>query len=363
LGDLKALTAAAHRLNMRVMLDAVFNHAGETHPFWLDLLKNQEHSPYRDYFHIRRFPVRHPESSAISPLRLPDARDLDFHAFAWSPRMPKWNTENPAVRTYLLDAAVYWIRECDIDGWRLDVANEVSFDFWKEFSRLVRAEKNDLYILGEIWHDSSNWINSGLFDAVMNYPLEYAVSDCFLRKTITPDVFTRRLVSSLTRYSDLHNRLSFNLLDSHDTDRALTRAGGDKGALKNAFTMLFLLPGSPCLYYGTETGMEGGGDPDCRRPMIWDEKRQDQDLRSFFQNLIKFRKEFLPIINHCVVQYRKTDEAHYWEFSGFGESLIAVYSEEPVRGFQAPGTCVSGPPDGNGELPPHTMLVYHRRES
>jgi neopullulanase len=276
--------------------------------------------------------------------------------------MPKWNTENPGARKHLLDAAAYWIRECDIDGWRLDVANEVSFDFWNDFSRTVRSLKPGFYIVGEIWHDASPWINTGVFDTVMNYPLGQAVSDCFILKETSPETLTRRLFTVLTRYSDLHNRVCFNLLDSHDTDRVLTRAKGDKLAVKNAFTMLFLLPGSPCIYYGTEVGMEGARDPDCRRPMIWDENRQDRELRRFFQNLINFRKKFFSLISDCVIDYYTRDNIHYWNFSRSGEGLTAVYTEgEPVR-VELKGTCVFGPgpvlEQYETELPPYTLAVF-----
>ncbi|MDR1249300.1 MAG: glycoside hydrolase family 13 protein [Treponema sp.] len=351
LGELKSLIAEAHSRGIRVMLDGVFNHAGKEHPFWRDVLKNQERSVYRDYFHIRRFPVR--ESNK--------GRDLDFDAFAFSPIMPKWNTENPGARKYLLDAAAYWIRECDIDGWRLDVANEVSFDFWKEFSRLVRALKNDFYLVGEIWHDPSPWINSGYFDAVMNYPLGLAVSDYFLERKTGAGRFTERIFSVLSRLSDLHNSMAFNLLDSHDTRRALNRAKEDKQALRNAFAMLFLLPGSPCIYYGTETGMTGGDDPDCRRPMIWDEAKQDKELLKFFKDLIGFRKIYYTIINQSVIEYKNMGNLRCWKFSGASESLYAVYAEDkPGKPPEIPGVRVfSTGPAESGELAPYTLAVYY----
>jgi len=363
--ELKALVSHAHRHNIKVMLDGVFNHAGDTHPFWRDVLEKQENSPYRDCFHIRRFPVRPPEPG-VRP------GDLDYRAFAWVARMPKWNTENPDARKYLLDAAAHWIRECDIDGWRLDVANEVSMNFWNEFSALVRSLKKDFYVVGEIWHDASNWINAGLFDAVMNYPLEQAVSDCFLERKTGPRDFTERLFTLLNRYCDSHNRAGFNLLDSHDTDRALTRANGDRRALKNAFTMLFLLPGSPCVYYGTEVGMEGGGDPDCRRPMVWDEKKQDGELRRFFSDLILLRKKYLHIINNAEISYgtaRCGDSlVHCWEFSHRGERLVAVYADgKPAHRFTAPGIRVLGPGEDresrreDAGLPAYTINVYYSK--
>jgi neopullulanase len=339
------------------MLDAVFNHIGENHPYWQDVLKNQEKSRYKDYFHIRRFPVK----------RGPQNRDdMDFDTFAFTPAMPKWNTENPEARKYLLDAAAYWIRECDIDAWRLDVANEVSFGFWDEFSRLVRSLKKEFYIVGEIWHDASNWIDRGEFDAAMNYPLEYAISNYFIRKTTSADQFTGRLILSLTRYSDTHNRIAFNLLDSHDTDRVLTRAGGDKLAVRNAFTILFLLPGSPCIYYGTEVGMAGGTDPDNRRPMIWNEAKQDKDLKSFFKTLIALRKKYIALINNSAIQYKLAAGLHCWELADGKSALNIVYSEtagaKAAYDMNELGQCLfnTEASDRNGELSPYSMAVCYK---
>ncbi|GHU01687.1 alpha-glycosidase [Betaproteobacteria bacterium] len=374
LDELKALVKEAHSRGIRVMLDAVFNHIGESHPFWQDVLKNQENSPYKDYFHIRRFPIKKGRQER-------DA--LDFETFAYAPSMPKWNTENPEARKYLLDAAAYWIRECDIDGWRLDVANEVSLDFWHEFSRLVRSLKKEFYIVGEVWHDASNWINPGYFDASMNYPLEYAISHYFLTGSSNAVLFNEQLILSLTRYSDLHNRMAFNLLDSHDTDRVLTRCGEDKQRLRNAFAMLFLLPGSPCIYYGTEVGMTGGGDPDCRKPMIWNEAKQDRELLAFFKELIAFRKKYIAVISHGVIRYGSAAGGlRCWEIGNFdagnfvtggdtvgGSVLTAVYNETAhtaALDLQTdPGECVfttapTSKPHA-GEVPPWQLAIYFKQ--
>jgi glycosidase len=355
--DLKALVKDAHALGIRVMLDGVFNHIGEKHPFWQDVLKNQEHSAYRDYFHIHSFPVKN---------RYPDPEKMPFDTFAMSARMPKWNTENPQVRRYLLDAAVYWIRECDIDGWRLDVSDEVSLDFWRAFVEEVRAAKRDFYTLGEMWHDGSNWINPRCFNAVMNYPLGFAIAGFFLRKAVDPEEFTRRLFRALARYSDFHNRLAFNLLDSHDTPRALTVAGEDKLALRNAFTMLFLLPGSPCLYYGTELGMTGGGDPECRKPMVWNEKKQDRELLAFFKALIALRREHIELINQGVMAYRRLEGLPCWEISGGGRRLSVVYAgdnpvgEGPLEKALGRGVLYTGQ-ISEGNIPPWSTAVYYKK--
>ena len=358
---LKALVREAHALGIRVMLDAVFNHAGSRHPFWQDVLKNQENSAYKDYFHIKNFPVRE---------HYDNNRQINYDCFAFSPAMPKWNTENPHVRRYLTDAAVYWIRECDIDAWRLDVANEVSFDFWREFSAAIHLEKKDFYVIGEVWNDASPWVSPLYFDGAMNYPLGTAISAFFLQKTVNADTFTVRLFRSLSLYSDPHNRIAFNLLDSHDTERSLTRARGDKQALRNAFTMLFLLPGSPCVYYGTETGMTGGHDPQCRRPMVWDAQRQDSDLFAFFQRLIRFRMEHIELIAESAIAYSRLEGAHCWTLSpagGKGAALGLVYakgSPVPMQPLQPLlGTAVFSTADKTNAadyIPPYTVMIFCR---
>jgi len=316
-GVLKELVGKAHGMGMRVMLDAVYNHIGSRHPFWQDVLKKQEKSKYKDYFYIRSFPVKE---------RYDDVSEISYDTFAFSQSMPKWNTENAKVRKYLIDAATYWIDECDIDGWRLDVADEVSFDFWQEFSDAVRKRKQDFYVVGEVWHNASKWINPGYFDAVMNYPLGHAIEKMFLTNQIDGEAFTREIINTQTRYSELHNLVSFNLLDSHDTRRALTAARHDKLALRNAFTMLLMLPGSPSIYYGTEVGMHGGNDPDCRKPMVWDEGKQDRQLLEFFKELIALRARHIDVINRGNISYNRKGGLDIWRVGDDKESLHIIYN-------------------------------------
>ena len=121
---------------MKVMLDAVFNHIGNHSPQWQDVIKNGEQSVYRDWFHIHHFPVN-TETKWTPDIHL----RLNYDTFAFRPKMPKLNTANPQVKQYLLDIAAYWIKEFDIDAWRLDVANEIDHQFWKEFHKTVTAIK------------------------------------------------------------------------------------------------------------------------------------------------------------------------------------------------------------------------------
>lgn len=276
---LKKLVDICHERGIRVLLDAVFNHAGRTFAPFVDVMKNGEQSRYKDWFYVRKF-----------PLEVVDGIPT-YDTFAFEPLMPKLNTDNPEVKQYLLDVAEYWIKEVGIDGWRLDVANEVDHQFWRDFRKVVKAANPDAYILGEIWHESAPWLEGDKFDAVMNYPFTNAVLDFFIRETLDAEQFANAIGKQLSLYPLQASEVAFNLLDSHDTARILTLADGDKGKMKLAALFQFTYMGTPCIYYGDEIGMDGAGDPDCRKCMEWDTEKQDRELFAFYQTLIRLRKE------------------------------------------------------------------------
>lgn len=275
---LKRLVAACHERGIRVLLDAVFNHSGSTFAPFRDVLENGERSRYKDWFHLNEFPVAAPDG-------IPN-----YDAFGFVASMPKLNTENPEVKQYLLDVATYWIREADIDGWRLDVANEVDHEFWRDFRKAVKKIKPDAYILGEIWHESAPWLEGDKFDAVMNYPTTESVIDFFLKGELDAAEFAGSIGRQLARYPRQANEVAFNLLDSHDTPRLLTLAGGNLNKMKLASLFLFTYMGTPCIYYGDEIGLDGGEDPGCRKCMVWEEDKQDRALFEYYQKLIRMRK-------------------------------------------------------------------------
>lgn len=276
---LKLLVKACHERGIRVMLDAVFNHCGGTFPQFLDVVEKGAASPYADWFHVKEY-----------PLQVKDGIPT-YHAFAFEPHMPKLNTEHPEVQEYLLNVARYWIEEIGIDGWRLDVANEIDHHFWRKFRDVVKQAKPDAYILGEIWHDSMMWLQGDQFDAVMNYPLTNAILDFFAQGTINGQQFAHKIGHLLAMYPQQVHEVAFNLLGSHDTPRLLTQCNEDKRRLKLATIFQLTFTGTPCIYYGDEIGLTGGHDPDCRKCMVWDEDKQDRDLLQFFRQIITIRHQ------------------------------------------------------------------------
>lgn len=278
------LVNEAHRRHMRIMLDAVFNHLGDQSMQWQDVVKNGPKSRYAGWFHINHFPVAQyhdPSKGEGKP---------EYDTFAFERHMPKLNTANPEVQDFLLEIATYWVKYFDIDAWRLDVANEIDHHFWRRLHNAVTAIKPDFYIVGEIWHSARPWLNGDEFTGVMNYPYTLQIEDHFFKHRLTAKALTEHLTDQLMLYRDNTDQAMMNMLDSHDTARILTLAKGDQALALQALTFMFTQTGSPCIYYGTEMGMQGGEDPDCRKPMDWE--KAYGPVWQKVHDLIKFRLRY-----------------------------------------------------------------------
>lgn len=298
---LKKLVEEAHNRGIRVMLDAVFNHIGYWSKEWQDVLLHQEDSYYKNWFYIEEFPV--PSLAQMTAEEWEDAAPSQYETFAKTGHMPKLNFENLAVREYFLEIAKKWTEELGIDAWRLDVSNEVDPEFWRLFKKEVQMINPDLYILGEIWHSARFWLEGDQFDGVMNYSYVKPIEEFFLKKTILPSQFQEKIGEQLALYPHPVQSMNFNLLDSHDTSRILTKASGNKKRVQQALTFMFMQPGAPCLYYGTEVGMEGGPDPDNRRCMVWDETEQDHEMFTFSQKIIALRRRYASLLSKGVLEW------------------------------------------------------------
>ncbi len=179
--------------------------------------------------------------------------------------------------------AEHWLR-FGIDGWRLDVPGEIRDEsFWQEFRRRCRAVRPDAYLVGEIWHECPEWLAGDRFDAVMNYPLAFAIlgfvaqdhldqavvqhQNEYGRGTVVRDgaAFGAEVERLMRLYERAVTEVQLNLLDSHDSPRFRTLTGRDEASWRLATLLLATLPGAPCIYYGDEVGVEGDHDPDCRR--------------------------------------------------------------------------------------------------
>jgi glycosidase len=277
--DLKDMVKTAHSKGIKVVLDGVFNHSGTQFFAFQDLLKNQEASKYKDWFFVLGWPVK------------VGARPRSYRTFADVQSMPKLNTENPEMSIYLQDVGTRWIKFADIDGWRLDAADEVSHVFWKKYRKAVKAAKPDAFIMGEEWGDAHSWLQGDEHDSVMNYPWRKATLDFFTKDDETPAAFETELAKIRDMYSPALVNSVFNLLDSHDTERVTTILKPHPGRLPQAVVFQLTYPGMPSIYYGDEIGLEGGRDPDDRRCMIWDESKWDTSLLGLYKQLIALRND------------------------------------------------------------------------
>jgi cyclomaltodextrinase / maltogenic alpha-amylase / neopullulanase len=279
--DFRAFIQLAHKHNIRVILDGVFNHCGRGFFAFNDILENQEHSPYLNWFHVKSFPVE--------AYLLGDARD---YLGWWNMKsLPKFNTDYPQVRHYLLQVARYWIDQ-DIDGWRLDVPNEIDDDsFWDAFRKTVRQGNPEAYLLGEIWNMDQRWVGESHFDGLMNYPFRDAVLRLLQTGTMDIPQYMEKLETLLQYYPHANTQAMYMTLGSHDTERLRTKLENDMDKVRLAFLLLFTYPGAPAIYYGDEIGMEGGKDPGCRGGFPWNQHLWDDNLRNWVKQLIWLRKE------------------------------------------------------------------------
>ena len=286
--DFKDLVDACHENDIKIMLDGVFNHSGFLHPFFQDVVANHEKSIYANSFYIDKFPVVNFKLDENGEPKDHTTKKLNFKTFAYTPHMPKWNTDDKLAKKHLLDVIEYWIKDYGIDGWRLDVSNELSHDFLREIKKVSRQANNNTFILGENWDQSLPWLNGDQMDSVMNYDLSYPLWE-YLEHNINLEEFKDIINTYLALTPKNYMKNMFNLIDSHDTVRILRRLEDNKDRAKLAYLFMFLSAGAPNIYYGGEVAMTGDHDPDNRRCMLWDQKEQDLDFFNFIQTLIKLR--------------------------------------------------------------------------
>ena len=295
--DLKELVQKSHERGMKVVLDAVYNHSGREFFAFQDILEKGEKSKYLDWYFIDELPPRG-EWGEIP----------NFKCFGYYGGMPKLNLKNPEVEKYITDVACYWIRECDIDGWRLDVGDEISHFFWKNFRKAIKAVKKDMLIIGEIWHYAGDFLEGDEWDTVMNYPFYLNLIDLLADEKINVSQFVQNLGYLKGRLNKKCYPLMWNLIDSHDTARFLHLCNDNKKKQHLAAAFQLLLPGMPMVYYGDEYAMPGANDPDCRRGMYWDEEYQDKEMYNWYKKLMQIRKAHACIVEGEMIETIANDD-------------------------------------------------------
>lgn len=279
--DLRELVNKAHAKGMKIVLDAVFNHCSEEMAEFQDVVEKGSASEYFDWF-------------VIWGNKITEEKD-NYETFASCNYMPKLNTSNPKVQQFLIDIGTHYLTEYDIDGWRLDVSDEISHYFWRKFREAIKATKKDAVIIGENWHDANSNLRGDQYDSIMNYAFTKACLDYFATENKNAEEMAWKLNELLMRNTDTVNTMMMNLLDSHDTHRFFKEVREDRFKMKAALCLLYLFTGAPCIFYGTEILTVGGYDPDCRRCMDWSrtgEKGDCADIYFLLRQLSKLRKEY-----------------------------------------------------------------------
>lgn len=322
---LDALATMKHA-GFRVIIDGVFNHVGTTHPAFKDVKAHGAASPYADWFDVTSWtPFAYRGWCGFKDL--PVFRKTPEHGLA-----------SRLLREHLVAITQRWMApdgdvSRGVDGWRLDVPNEVPRTWWAEWRTLVKTINPEAFITGEIWHDAKEWLDGTTFDSVMNYPFAEAavawIGDN--ENQISTSSFAACLTAQHTAYPSPVAASLQNLLDSHDTDRIVSKfanpdrdyeSGGReqedntydaskpseacyrKARLAALLQMTSL--GAPMIYYGDEVGMWGSDDPNNRKPMLWaDLEPIDNDHLAFYTEAIALRNDH-PALRHGDVRIIET---------------------------------------------------------
>jgi glycosidase len=333
--DFDRLIGAARDHGIRIVLDLVPNHTGIGHWAFQDAVANGRTSDYWDWYFFRM----------DAPVA---GNGTHYEGWAGLGSLPKLNTRNPAAREYLMQVAEEWIR-AGASGWRVDVANEVidREAFFREMRRRIRAIDPEAYLVAEIWHLSPEYVQGDQFDSLMNYALgrdvllRYASGDAL--------VDAARAMNEIAKvwgsYGESVRAMKFNVINTHDTNRALSDLGGGPlGAipspesierLRLLFALLFTQPGAPVVWQGENCGFlgtrVGDGGEFYRYPIQWD--RCDPEFRGFVASLAELRRAS-PDLTSTVI----------WPLLGHGRLLayargedgdtVAIFNsaEQPAKG-------------------------------
>lgn len=361
-----------HKRKIRVIIDGVFNHTGRDFFAFADLREKQAASPYKDWYIVQYF------DDPATPHN--DFRYKSWWGFESLPEFAdteKQDDLHPGPKQYVFDITRRWMDpngdgdpSDGVDGWRLDVANEVPIGFWSDWNKLVRELNPEAYTVGEFWDNASKHLVEGHFSATMNYHgFAYLVKGFLIDGTLTPHDFGQELVARLAEYPRVMQFAMQNLIDSHDTERVgsmIVNAVGkpylqpdrfdydvservspryandynvrqpnnrDRQIQRLVALMQMSFVGPPMVYYGDEAGMWGADDPCNRLPMVWDDLEFDSqatdplnrsrevdevafnsELHDFYRRAVHLRREH-PALSHGTFKpLTADDDAKFFAF-------------------------------------------------
>ncbi|WP_105614202.1 glycoside hydrolase family 13 protein [Vallitalea okinawensis] len=300
--DFKELVEACHHRDIRIILDGVFNHTSTDFFAFHDLLEKGEDSIYKDWYMVHHYPVEvnHPPN---------------YEAFAYVESMPRTNTANEDLIDYFIKVGEYWIKEFNIDGWRLDVANEIDHDFWRAFRKAMKKLNKDIFIVGEIWEDAYSFLGGDQFDSVMNYPFMYNCEEFFAKENLSVSQFDEKMAHLRMRYKRTIQQCMMNFLDCHDVKRFMHSCQEDSNKFKMAAAFQLTYLGVPSIFYGDELGFTGLEEPEYRRKMEWSHQQEEHDILTSYKRLIKLRHSLAPLRRGDLATEFVDDDSGIYAFS------------------------------------------------
>jgi glycosidase len=315
--EFKDFVSLCHAKGIRIVLDIALNHTGETFWAFRDCVNKGEQSPYWNWYDWYKWPLPDPLPTDFKPKDyyqcwwgVKDMPDLNYdllreHPYENSIKDINQAAPNQPLLEYILEAISWWLIDMDIDGFRLDVPDEVPFWFWQLFRNKVKTLKPDAWLVGEIWNHAEQWVTPQYFDSVMNYAhFKDPVLDYFIKESINKTTFLHRIYLGLKAYPKSSCFVMMNLLGSHDTWRIGELAKGKDDALSLAIVFQMTYIGTPHIYYGDEIAMLGTKDPDNRRPFNWkwESDANAKRLRQIYQELISLRKAY-PVLQKGDIRF------------------------------------------------------------
>lgn len=370
------LIQEAHRKGIKIVLDGVFNHTGPEFWAFKDIIKNGNKSLYKNWYKIKAWD--NPETPE---------NEFDYEGWWGYKGLPEFNQKDEnlvsEVKRHIFEISKRWMdpnQDGDpsdgIDGWRLDVAEELGMNFWLDWHQYIRTINPKVFTIAEIWDiKAKNYVSDSTFSGVMNYPLTRLIHGYFINQSIDSKSFVDSVNTLNNNYSETANKFNLNIIDSHDTERILsaivnrknvfkenTKLQDDKNSsykvdapnpadiekLKQILVFQFMQPGIPHIYYGNEVGMWGADDPDDRKPMIWadlvfddevshpykknrnpDKVQVNSDLFSFYQKMIEIRKKHLIFQNgDYSIRFQNDLIQITWDSPMY--SIIAIFASKPT---------------------------------
>ena len=278
------------------------------------LIQKETKSKYTDWFFIHKYPIR------------PDPTLYDCVGdYAW---MPKINLSCPDAAAYFISVGKYWITEFGIDGWRLDVADEVPTEFLEHFAAEIKAVSPNAILIGETWGNANRLIRGNRLNSAMNYLFRDAAVAWLAHREITPSQFDHLANQQLALYPREVMLRMYNPLDSHDTARFLFDCKNNINLYKMGVALQITFPGCPAIFYGDEVGVTGDTDPLCRQAMEWDSQKQNPDILAWFCALTDLRKRSVSLYEGDYRTVLCDDKSNTYGFvrSAAHESTLVIFN-------------------------------------